>query len=75
MNKSPYTCLSQMTLEFIAARMAYNEQMPNRINVCWHKWQHQFWQSLQLVQIIVGDSLAPGVPLIEFYQLYLRKAV
>src|SRR5947208_13173410 len=50
MNKSSYTCLSQMTLEFIAAQMAYNEQMPDRIHICWHKWQHQFWQSLQRVQ-------------------------
>src|SRR4029077_12096903 len=73
MNKGPYTCLSQMTLEIIAARMAYNEQMPNRINICWHKWEHQFRQSLQLVQIIMGDFLPPGVPLIEFYQLYPQK--
>src|SRR5437016_1489298 len=55
-NKSSYTCLSQMTLEFIAAQMAYNEQMPDRIHICWHKWQHQFWQSLQLVQIVMGDG-------------------
>src|SRR6476659_10817162 len=73
MNKSPYTCLSQMTLEFIAAWMAHNEQMPNRINIRWHKWERQFRQSLQLVQIMMGDGLPPGIPLIEFCQLYPQK--
>jgi len=73
MNKSAYTRLSQMTLEFVAARMADNEQMPNRVHICRHKMERQFRQSLQLVQIMMGDGLPPGVPLIEFCQLYPQK--
>ena len=73
MNNSAYTCLSQMTLEFITTRMAYKKQMPNSVNICWHKWELQFRQFLQLVQIIMSDGFAPRVPLIQFRQLHPQK--
>ena len=57
----------------LAPRVANNEQMPDRIHIRRHKGQHQFWQSLQLIQIVLGYGLPPGVPLIEFCQLYPQK--